>query len=80
MTGRAIFAGHKRGNDYAALLGKQYQAMPKALLAAIAVSFAIRLDGEENTERAIQLVLYEWQALYDAGIVTQPPPPMEPSK
>jgi len=69
---RAVFPGHKRGNQYAELLGAAYNDMPKALLAAIAVSFAARLE-DDSLDKAGALVLEEWRALYQNGVVSQRP-------
>lgn len=68
----AIFPGVKRGNAYAALLGGTYNAAPKAVLAAIAVSFAT--TGGDNPDVAEQAILDEWATLHQAGIVAQAPP------
>lgn len=73
----ARFAGVKLGNEYAAELGALYQAAPKAVLAAIAVSFAT--TGGDYIERAHAAVLREWWALYRAGIVPQKPSEAEPA-
>ena len=67
----ARFNGHKLGNEYAAMLGDLYNAMPKAVLGAIVASYASTGgDWPENVERN---VLTEWWALYNAGIVPQKP-------
>lgn len=79
----ARFHGGKVGNAYAAELGDLYNAAPKAVLAAIAVSFATM--GGDEIEQARARVLAEWLTLYRNGIVTQKPPvpashPTEPMK
>lgn len=75
---RALFMGHKKGNEYAASLGALYNETPKAVLAALAVSLAVRIvegEGTEDTfEAAARLVRDEWAALHRAGIVPQSPP------
>lgn len=68
----ARFNGVKLGNEYAAELGKLYNDAPKAVLAAIAVSFGT--CGGDRLDEARAVVLKEWQALYLAGIVPQKPP------
>lgn len=78
MTDKTVFPGHKKGNQYAAMLGDLYNEAPKAVLAAIAVSFAVILDGEERHERAANAVLSEWWTLYDAGVIAQKPPRANP--
>lgn len=63
--------GMKITNEYSQVLGPIYERMPKAILAAIAVSFAARIfDGLEAVPNA---VMDEWQALFDNGIVPQKP-------
>ena len=65
--------GVKLSNEYARLLGPLYADMPKAVLAAIAVSFANRLN--DGVFQGVEcLLMDEWQALYDNGIVPQRPP------
>ena len=71
---KAWFSLNKRGNEYAAALGNDYNLMPKAVLAAIAVSLAVRVNGEEDFAAARELVVSEWEALYRNGIVTQKSP------
>ena len=63
----------KLHNEYAAELGTMYAKMPKAVLAAIAVSFATQMSGEDALHEACAAILKEWQALYRAGIVPQKP-------
>ena len=78
----ARFMGHKKGNEYAAGLGNLYNVAPKAVLAAIAYSYAARLvegngelDGSaEGWEKVKTQVYLEWKALHGAGIVPQAPP------
>lgn len=70
--GTARFNGYKLGNAYARELGDAYNAMPKAVLAAIAVSLAS--CGGDRLDEARQAVIDEWWALHNAGIVPQKPP------
>ncbi len=73
----------KQINEYIGVLGGGvYEKTPKAVLAAIAVSFAARLGGEareaedgkgDELQVAQEVVLKEWQTLYDNGIVKQKP-------
>ena len=68
----------KAQNPYANLLrkGKLFEVCPKAVFAALAVSYASRggdfLDNVENK------VLKEWWILYRNQIVPQKPPIPEP--
>lgn len=67
--------GSKLHNEYARAL-TDYARIPKAVLAAVAYSFAARIiepDGDSPTlvEAAI---LDEWQVLHANGIVPQAPP------
>ena len=75
MTGNkaAVFAGNKIGNEYAAALGDLFNAAPKTVLAAIAVSFAT--SGGDHMEVAREAIRAEWNALFVAGVVRQAPPP-----
>lgn len=59
-------------NDYARLLGF-FDRIPKAVLAAIAVSYAARLN-EDGLELAEWEVAREWRTLHENGIVRQPVP------
>jgi hypothetical protein len=61
----------KTFNDYAAELGAMYSEIPKAVLAAVAISSLT--CGGDYLEHAKQRVADEWRALYDAGIVPQKP-------
>lgn len=64
--------GLKVTNEYSNALGPVYGACPKAVLAAIAVSFAT--VGGDYLEEAQARILREWQILYQNGIVPQCPP------
>jgi len=60
-------------NDYARSLGLAlYDAIPKEVFAAIAVSL-LTCGGDRLNEAATGL-LREWQALYETRIVLQRPP------
>ena len=63
--------GGKVMNPYAKELDAIYQQIPKAVLAAIAVSFAT--CGGDRLEEAENNILKEWRILHDNGIVPQPP-------
>ncbi len=62
--------GFKTTNEYAQQL-ENYDAIPKAVLAAIAVS-ALTCGGDYLDE-ATRRINNEWQVLFDAGIVPQKP-------
>jgi len=64
--------GIKVGNDYADRLEEIYDKVPKAVLAAIAVS-SLTVGGDYLEEAKARLV-YEWDILYKNGIVSQKPP------
>ncbi len=71
--------GLKIGNQYAGQLGELYRDTPKAVFAAIAISFAaMTVDSAEeliNDRSALrEKLLEEWQALHTARIVPQRPP------
>jgi hypothetical protein len=57
------------GNEYQALF-PNYSNTPKAVIAAMAVSFAIHATGEDQVP---QVLKKEWEALHNAGIVPQKP-------
>lgn len=69
---RATMGINMVSNEYADELGELYGKMPKAVLAAVAVSYAS--DGGDHMEHIQTKILTEWHALYDAGIVKQKPP------
>ena len=60
------------GNEYMDFLGDDFDRMPKAVLAAIAVSLASRLTSD-NKEEAANLIRREWWILYQNGIIKQKP-------
>lgn len=72
MNGRGI----KLSNTYADAVKDIYEDCPKAVFAAIAVSLAT--CGGDHLDSAEQLVIEEWQILYDNGIVPQKPPSLYP--
>lgn len=61
----------KRDNTYARAL--HHIDAPKTVWMAIAASFAARIigEGEIATDKINALIIEEWQALYDNGIVPQ---------
>jgi hypothetical protein len=59
----------KQYNSYAAVLGPLFDEIPKAVLAAIAVS-ALTKGGDE-LEMARVRVADEWRILNESGIVPQ---------
>lgn len=65
----------KKWNGYAASL-PTYSDTPKSVLAAIALSLAMRLN-DDNAEAAVIEIYTEWAALHRAGIVPQKPPSVE---
>lgn len=77
MQNVAVFPGYKLANDYAAQLGALYNAMPKAVIAAVLVSFTMMQgdSAESETPETIQRrVLDEWATLHRNAIVPQAPP------
>lgn len=66
-------------NEYTRAIGmKAFDETPKAVFAAIAISF-VMLRGDENGDElpanaAWNYIRREWKALYDNGIVFQKPP------
>ncbi len=62
--------GIKNLNDYSKLI-TFYETIPKSVLAAIAVSFAGL--GAGKLENVSELILKEWEVLYQNGIVPQKP-------
>jgi len=72
-----MYAANKKGNEYAEAIDRDvYEKMPKAVIAAVAVSFAT--CGGDHIEEATNAMLVEWWTLYQAGIVPQKPPFMCP--
>lgn len=66
-------SGPALGNEYAAQLGALFDEMPKAALAAVAVSALT--SGGDRLELAALLVAVEWRCLNANGIVPQRPGP-----
>lgn len=63
----------KTTNEYQKVIDpKLYKQMPKAILAAIAVSLARRLNGESFDETSNTLYT-EWITLNQNGIIPQKP-------
>lgn len=66
-------------DSYSASLGTLYQRIPKAVLAALAVSLTLRtLDPEPlalDDPRITTALLEEWRILHANGIVPHIPPP-----
>ena len=58
-------------NQYADELGALFAAIPKTVLAAIAVSFASQ--GGDRLDEARVKIMEEWRYLYENGIVPQKP-------
>jgi len=67
----------KEGNVYQVELGELFVELPKAVLAAVAVS--VLTDGGDHPEPAKPLVAQEWHKLYCKGIVHQKPGPFAAS-
>lgn len=71
--------GSKEFNTYAKCLDPDYEKIPKAALAAIAVSFAT--CGGDQIEHAHERVVREWWVLFENGIIKRRPtvekPPIE---
>lgn len=64
---------NKTPNQYADVLDqKLYAACPKAVFAAIAVSYASA--GGDHLNLANENIIREWWTLFDNGIVPQKPP------
>lgn len=62
---------NKMLNEYAeAVPCAVYEAIPKAVWAAIAISFANRIDGD-RLDQAAQMIVHEWSILHQNGIVPQ---------
>jgi hypothetical protein len=68
----------KLRNEYLDSLGGYYSETPKAVLAALVVSFAARLGtgslDDISPAAIVPVVLAEWRTLHAAGIVPQSPP------
>lgn len=64
--------GLKIGNEYAREFSA-YRDIPKAVFAAVAFSFGMRLNGDDM-HNAIGAFYQEWRTLHENGIVSQAPP------
>jgi hypothetical protein len=65
--------GVKTGNEYAHAI-VSYTRIPKAVLAAVAYSFASRIiEDHDNPTMIESAILNEWDVLYKNGIVPQQP-------
>jgi len=62
-------------NDYVEELGPLYHEIPKAVLAAVAVSLAAQMEHAE-ARRGVGRLLCEWDSLHENGIVPQYPKSM----
>tara|TARA_R110000824_G_scaffold54123_1_gene149501 strand:+ start:3568 stop:3888 length:321 start_codon:yes stop_codon:yes gene_type:complete len=63
----------KKSNNYAAVMGHDlFENMPKAVIAAVAVSFAS--CGGDHFDGVTAKMVEEWNLLHIAGIVPQRPP------
>ena len=73
---RTTRRGFKRSNEYQRAFGRLYARTPKAVFAAVALSYANWAGGEEapTVADAVPRFLHEWQMLYENGIVWQKPP------
>lgn len=60
-------------NEYQSSIGDLFEKTPKSVFAALAVSFAARLN-EDNIDSARAFLISEWSALHVAGIIPQKPP------
>lgn len=58
-------------NEYSRLL-KHFDKFPKSVLAAIAVSHSMQINGEDFDKIETNMVK-EWEVLYNGGIVPQKP-------
>lgn len=73
MTGKR---GPMLGNEYADALDDIFRDTPKAVLAAVVVSFALMNHGDNDRtwERIQAIVVTEWAILHNAGVVPQAVP------
>jgi len=66
--------GIKLSNEYQRAFGSLYAKTPKAVLAAVAFSFAWRDSEGVGIEEALSYITDEWWKLHQNGIVQQRPP------
>ncbi len=67
---------NKKSNEYAKVISEIYDRTPKAVLAAIAVSYAMMVDDSvdyDGFEGVQEAILKEWGILHSNGIVPQKP-------
>ena len=66
----------KSSNEYAQAFGRLYAKVPKAVFAAVALSYASWASGQEtaNFDEAVTRFIEEWRVLNQNGIVPQKPP------
>lgn len=64
--------GMKLHNEYSREFGRLYADTPKAVFAAIAYSFAMRLN-EDQSDAALAEFMKEWRVLHQQGILPQRP-------
>lgn len=62
-----------KSNEYAAVLGSTFDAIPKTVLAAIVISFAMRIEPDLHDSEFENFIFKEWQVLHQNGIVPQKP-------
>lgn len=63
----------KLRNEYVAALGEFYARTPKAVFAAIALSYATRLFAKTEGTDSIDVLVEEWKTLHENGIIPQNP-------
>jgi hypothetical protein len=63
--------GMKITNEYSQVMGREYVRIPKAVFAAVAISFCSA--GGDNLKDAPGKFFDEWQLLFENGIVEQKP-------
>jgi hypothetical protein len=64
---------NKKSNEYAEVISEIYDRIPKAVLAAIAVSFSLILNEGQDFDQVQDTILTEWRILNENGIVPQKP-------
>lgn len=60
----------QHGNLYTSSLGRLFDAIPKTVIGAVAVSFGT--TGGDCLEEAAYRIAKEWGVLHSQGIVSQP--------
>jgi hypothetical protein len=72
MTMAKHISFNAKSNDYVDSIPLEvFENTPKAVWAAIAISFAVNLVAEGDFKGAAQTVVKEWVALHQNGIVPQ---------